>query len=1079
MKGDLSVIHMLSSREGYAMGTKILTFTSGEWKIFSGPNAPGSLSCLQVIDRTMILCGMNDITTNSGGFYVSDGRRWSELVHPLGNMPTAVKFFKDGTGWCGGLGELARFDGRRWEMLLLSPRMDGSAIVSIEASAIQDAWVLQTRGRLSRVEGSTVKPCFQDTVIQAVVFLSAHHGYALGRGIMYEYKNGRWAIHSRDSLLENCYRLSPLPSGTIWAVGAQGRIVRWSGRHWQRYASPTTQTLNEIQMISETEGWAVGNKGTILHYASAEPTTAQSLRGGFEKRRISRLSMDINNVYGVAIDDLDGDGLKDVYAVLIFQPNHAYLQRPTTDAGFVEEEVQRGITGFGLGENENVITDIDLGVGMADVDNDGDLDLYLCKLVSNNRLYLNNGSGFFRDVSNQRDRGVGARERSNSVAFADVDLDGNLDMFVTNEETSNRFYLGDGNGYFADVTEQAGLKSSRGGMCAMFGDLDGDGNADLVVTNWGTPNKIYRNDTKEVNHPVFTDVTSLSTVGDEPWAKSNGVCLADVNNDGRLDIFVAKRRASNRLYLNEGGFHFKDVTQQALGIDSMNSYGASLFDFDHDGLLDLYVANVGDNVLYHNVGGERFEKVTAQYGLEFGGYSTGTATGDIDNDGDIDLFVGVFTNGASYLCENTINDQAFLKLRLEGVVSNRDAIGAKIWVYEAGHAGERSHIVGYREVTSGSGYASHDAREVHLGLGSRSSVDVVIDFPASKTQITRNHVAAGQTLVIQELEGFAATRTRAAQLAHRLATDRELHVEAAKFIAVFVIVVLSVLQMLRRYHWSPRRAYGLHAAVVVVYILQNSYFFSEGFFLAMVSPILTVLAILSLSHLIAERHRVVHAAAVEKQSTRDQIARDLHDDIASTLGSALIYLDALRRARGRRPKKEQMLLANIYRLLLETEDAISDIVWSVSPRRDKLDDLLGRIGQLVSDSCEAHDLESEISIDVPENSYVLHDTVRRNLFFVFKEAMANALKHARPTTISYRALLERSILMIRIEDDGKGFDLAHGEDVPVEMRDARHGNGLVNMKARAQAVGATLRLTSTPGKGTVVELIYDMTQMHH
>ena len=1084
VKSNLRSIHMLSPRHGYLLGTKIFEFKGGEWKLRATPAAPGTLSSFQVIGERELLFSTNDIATNNGQLFHFDRIQWKELRQPLANMITAVKLFKDGTGWCGGIGEIARFDGREWEFFQL-PQQRLNRIMDIEAWTHQSAWVLHQSGFLTHIDGMHITPHLFNTPIAAISFLDERHGYALGKGVLYEWKDGRWGVHSQDSLLQDAKHVSVLPNGSIWAAGLNGMILHWNRERWSSMPSPTTQSLNYIRMDSDTEGWVVGDNGVILQYSRSEPTSKPSLRGGFELKQISRLSMEIDNVYGVGIDDLDNNGLKDIYTVLIFQANRAYMQHYPEPTGFVEEEVKRGLTGVAGGEYEDLITNLDLGVGMADIDNDGDLDVYLCKLAGKNRLLLNNGSGYFRDVSHQDGRGVGGIERSNSVVFGDVDNDGNLDMFVMNEESSNRLYLGHGNGYFTDVTEQAGLRTFCGGMCARFGDLDGDGRLDLVVSNWGTTNKVYRNETREKHHPVFTDVTAQTGIGIEPWAKTNSVCLADINNDGLLDLFLTKRKASNRLYLNQGNFHFTDVTAEAMGLDSMISYGASFFDFDHDGFLDLYVANVGPNVLYRNIGGRRFQQVTTEYGLEFGGYSTGTATGDIDNDGDLDLFVGVFTGGASYLCENTLNDRAFLKLQIDGVLSNRDAIGTKVWLYEPGHAGEKNHLIGYREVYSGSGYASHDAREVHFGVGNRSNIDVVVQFPATQIQITKANIAVGQTLHIQELEGMEVVRARTVQWIERFATNRETHVEAVKLLLVLGIVVLSSLQARRRYLWQKKTQYGVHAGVLLLYFIQNGLFLHENIFLSVISPILTAGTILLVVHLLFERFRVIRIAAVEKQATRDRIARDLHDDIASTLGSALIYLDALKRSRIRRPKKEQSLLKRIQRLLLETEDAIADIVWTVSPKRDRLDDLVARLGQLVSDSCDADGIESEINIDVEENNYVLPEDIRRNLYFIFKEALSNAMKHAAPRRIQFHASLTQSLLTVKLQDDGCGFDLdcekegTMGGLQPIDGRDARHGNGLINMENRAHEIQAQFTLATRKNQGTNVQLVFDMIHLNH
>ena len=188
--------------------------------------------------------------------------------------------------------------------------------------------------------------------------------------------------------------------------------------------------------------------------------------------------------------DFNGDNKTDIYAVRIYEQNRLYindLASKKNNAGtvaFTEEAVERNANGV-IGQQNNIVqNELKLGIAAADVDNDGDQDIYLCYLNSINKLLLNRGNGYFRNVSEQKHRACENMKRSNAAIFADLENDGDLDLFVTNEEGSNRLYENDGTGHFTDITATSGLGSTGGGMCASFADVNNDGYPDLCVSFW-------------------------------------------------------------------------------------------------------------------------------------------------------------------------------------------------------------------------------------------------------------------------------------------------------------------------------------------------------------------------------------------------------------------------------------------------------------------------------------------------------------------------------------------------------------------------------------------------------------------
>lgn len=491
---------------------------------------------------------------------------------------------------------------------------------------------------------------------------------------------------------------------------------------------------------------------------------------------------------GAAFLDYDNDNDLDLYIVnsapllgfVTDTPPTNSLFRNDGDQGFTDVTAQAGIGHLGYG----------MGCGTADYDNDGDPDLYVTNF-GENVLYRNNADGTFTDVTGQA--GVGDGDRwSSSCAFVDYDHDSDLDLYVVNyldydivedgewydtngrriysnpriyEGVSDTLYRNNGDGTFTDVTQRAGVYNDTGkGLGVTCGDYDNDGRMDIYVANDTTPNFLYRN----MGDGTFTDLGVVAGVAynEEGVAEGGmGVDFGDYNNDGSLDIFVTNfSRETNTLYRNNSNGIFADVTYTAHLGDSTFlklGFGTKFFDADNDGDLDLFVANghvystvesQSDTIEYAqtdqlllNMEGFSFRDVSQECGTYFSikGVSRGAAFGDYDNDGDTDIFVVNLNQKAVLLRNDGGNGNNWLKIKVIGVKSNRDGIGARIRVVT------RSHTQ-IREVQAGSSYLSgHDLRLI-FGLGADTEArEVKITWPSGLEQ-TLTAVEANQFLIVTE-----------------------------------------------------------------------------------------------------------------------------------------------------------------------------------------------------------------------------------------------------------------------------------------------------------------------------------------
>lgn len=202
------------------------------------------------------------------------------------------------------------------------------------------------------------------------------------------------------------------------------------------------------------------------------------------------------------------------------------------------------------------------------------------------------------------------------------------------------------------------------------------------------------------------------------------------------------------------------------------------------------------------------------------------------------------------------------------------------------------------------------------------------------------------------------------------------------------------------------------------------------------------------------------AVIEERNRTRERIASDLHDDVASSLSSIAFFVESLKRQVGGSSRGIRELLDKISSLSLDAEDAVGDIVWSIAPEHDTLQELVTRMRDFGSDLCLASDIEFELSATVPEEPYRLTDSCRKNVYLIFKEAIHNIIKHSHARKVQVSVRLAEHRLWLEVDDDGTGF----------EVSGTSRGHGLRNMSKRAETLGGGLTVVSVPGKGTSISL---------
>jgi enediyne biosynthesis protein E4 len=472
------------------------------------------------------------------------------------------------------------------------------------------------------------------------------------------------------------------------------------------------------------------------------------------------------------------------------------------------------------------------GVALLDYDGDGWLDVFAVQAGvfppaasgagDGDRMFHNRGDGTFEDVTKRTGIAAAPRGYGNGVAVGDYDNDGRPDLFVTRWR-SYALYHNKGDGRFEDATYPAGLAGDRDWpTSAAFADLDGDGDLDLYVCHYiaydpsdlrfcerpdspgkheclprdfpSLPDHVFRND-----HGRFIDVTSKAGFVD-PDGRGLGVVAADLDDDNKIDLYVANDMSANYLFHNLGGFRFEETGElsgSSVSADGLlkSGMGIACGDLDGDGRLDLAVTNFfGESTtFYQNLGHGLFADHTAPIGLlapsrprlgfgiafpdvnndtwldlistnghvsdsrpripwkmplqlMIGGDGSrlvdvsnqlgepfqrthlgrGLAIGDLDNDGRLDVVILNQNEPLVYLHNTTTPAGHFIRFSLEGTSSNRDGVGARVTIRQGGRR-QMSERMG------GGSYQSASDPRLHFGLGASREVEAVeVRWPSGK-----------------------------------------------------------------------------------------------------------------------------------------------------------------------------------------------------------------------------------------------------------------------------------------------------------------------------------------------------------
>ncbi|MHB1560408.1 MAG: CRTAC1 family protein, partial [Isosphaeraceae bacterium] len=532
----------------------------------------------------------------------------------------------------------------------------------------------------------------------------------------------------------------------------------------------------------------------------ADEADAAGLRFVFDNGQTARHLMPETMSGGVGLIDYDGDGWLDVYCVQggpLFR-DAAIVTSPGSSANAAGDRLFRN-RGDGTFEDVTersriaaIAGDLGYGMGVAvgDYDNDGDPDLFVTR-VDAYALFRNRGDGTFENVTDAAGL-AGHRDNPSSSAFADLDGDGDLDLYVCHymkwdpahpptctNERGEYFYCDPSKvepapdhafrndaGRFVDVTNESGLAESAGrGLGVVACDLDGDGRVDLYVANDGTANYLFRNKGGFRFEEIALEA-GVAGSASGGYQAGMGVACGDLDGDGRPDLLVTNFYGEGTTYHHNLGQGLFDDLSSASGLGLATRYllgfGIAMADVGNVGRPDVMIVNghVNDNRpnfpyamparLYANRPDGRLVDISKSSGAcwQVPRVARGLAVGDLDNDGRPDAVILPQNDPVEYFHNRSEHVGRFLTIGLEGTKSNRDGVGARV-VVEAGGRKQAAWRIG------GGSYQSAGDPRLHFGFGTADRVESVEVFWPSGRVDRHPGLEAGMGYLLREGEARA------------------------------------------------------------------------------------------------------------------------------------------------------------------------------------------------------------------------------------------------------------------------------------------------------------------------------------
>ena len=648
-----------------------------------------------------------------------------------------------------------------------------------------EAWIVGQQGNIIHYDGtkwaSEFSPVkrnenenFSAGDLHDVQMISENSGWAVGKqGIILKYENKKWNRYESPTT-DELKSISMFDENFGWIVGDRGTILKYENGRWFKVDNNIRVTLNAVKTVSKTKAWIAGARSTLLELKEGNWIENSAIKN-FED---SFISLD-------AVKAKDGS-----YKLWVIGDNGIYTNSQSLKFSFTDVTANVSLRREGR------------AAIFRDYDEDGLPDLSTILEDGPPVIYRNHNGNQFSEVT--RDYSSQKPGMAQTISSADFDNDGNTDFLEILDDVKNKLSFGTGNFEFREVDTKKYIcpkfiQTDLNLATAQTADFNNDGNLDIYFSNYNFTDMLFRNNGVGKFEEVF-DRSGIKKIINH---RSYGTTLSDFNCDGLVDVLITYKLPENNqyiyLFINKGGFQFEQKDNPNFFTDKAPTAYASISnDFNNDGFSDLVIFNHEYNLQFLlNDGKANFKEVAAQVGFtekffhpepsggviaaadvnndgwldlfigsrlflnspEFMFTEVGKSVGvdftgnptfaDYDNDGDIDLFIGssreaLGKGDRTTLYRNNLAEKNFIKVKPSGDVSNRNAIGAKVYLLGFDKNGNNVYKTLRQNGIGSNSLSQEDYSVIHFGINPGLKYQVKVVFPSG---IEKNVTAERNTTV--------------------------------------------------------------------------------------------------------------------------------------------------------------------------------------------------------------------------------------------------------------------------------------------------------------------------------------------
>lgn len=741
-------------------------------------------------------------------------------------MWKSISFFDENKAWMvGQLGHMLYFDGSTW-FIKNSP--------------------------LSKLKSSNIF----SFDINDVSLTDYGFGWAVGRsGTILKLKNGVWEIYHSPTKKE-LNKVITINKSEAFIVGEKGLVLKFNGEQWKQLNVPTKENLQSLKYINTNDIWICGNSSTLIHFTGKKWESISDLNifsDDFSDIDVIKTNDSTYSIYLIGNDGIYsnsntyGYSFSNVTSELALQRNGIFALFFDANNDLYPDIIVKSEKGPSLFYRNNYgirFSETDLvsnySVSFAnsfhtnDFNNDGNKDLFL---INNNKSFAvlyGDGNLHFFDKSLEsgiNQKLLDASSFPQTIQSADFDNDGNLDLYISNFNEMDLIYCGDGAGKFSRITKHTGLNKilNHESHGIVISDFNNDNFVDIFI--------FYRIPTGDkfgdlfINKGNFTfEISKQNSFVSKGNPTVYSALANDFNNDGFYDLLIFINESNVHLLINDGKAHFLNYskesgfTKNVFHPEPSNGIIAAE-DINNDGFVDLFAGKE----IYLNNAKCHFEKVK-NIGLTFTG---NPSFSDFDIDGDMDIFIGssrtaLGSGDRSALFRNNLNNNNFVKLKIVGSLSNRDAVGAKIFLYGYDKKNNLKYKTVRQNHLGGNPLSQVDPTIVHFGLPMGLEYKIKILFPTGIIKEIHS-ISPGSIITIYEQSFLGRQITNVFKSFSRTAKIINPPAEIFKLFIFFFLIYASIFFIKNK---SYRKIIlNIYAVVLffLIYILINhlSIFFGQ------------------------------------------------------------------------------------------------------------------------------------------------------------------------------------------------------------------------------------------------------------